>query len=63
MFLWQLVLRLRTRGTNRSPIGDEALTAYSMQFTDMSQVRAVDQDMLARTRTWLLPAAAVRTIV
>jgi hypothetical protein len=35
--------------------GHEALTAYGlMQFTDMSQVRSVDKDMLDRTRTWLL---------
>ncbi len=35
--------------------GHEALTAYGlMQFTDMSQVRSVDQDMLGRTRAWLL---------
>ena len=35
--------------------GHEALTAYGlMQFTDMSQVRSVDPDMLARTRAWLL---------
>jgi len=35
--------------------GHEALTAYGlMQFTDMAQVRAVDQTMLNRTRTWLL---------
>ncbi|HYR85462.1 MAG TPA: MG2 domain-containing protein [Terriglobia bacterium] len=35
--------------------GHEALTAYGlMQFTDMAQVRSVDKDMLARTRTWLL---------
>ena len=35
--------------------GHEALTAYGlMQFTDMSQVRAVDKDMLDRTRAWLL---------
>jgi hypothetical protein len=35
--------------------GHEALTAYGlMQFTDMAQVRSVDQDMLARTRAWLL---------
>jgi uncharacterized protein YfaS (alpha-2-macroglobulin family) len=35
--------------------GHEALTAYGlMQFTDMSQVRAVDKDMLGRTRAWLL---------
>ena len=35
--------------------GHEALTAYGlMQFTDMAQVRNVDQDMLGRTRTWLL---------
>jgi len=35
--------------------GHEALTAYGlMQFTDMSRVRAVDKDMLDRTRAWLL---------
>jgi len=35
--------------------GHEALTAYGlMQFTDMSQVRSVDKDMLNRTRAWLL---------
>ena len=35
--------------------GHEALTAYGlMQFTDMSHVRAVDKDMLDRTRAWLL---------
>ncbi|MDA1013906.1 MAG: A-macroglobulin complement component, partial [Planctomycetota bacterium] len=35
--------------------GHEALTAYGlMEFTDMSQVRDVDADMLARTRQWLL---------
>ncbi|HEY2381765.1 MAG TPA: carboxypeptidase regulatory-like domain-containing protein [Terriglobia bacterium] len=35
--------------------GHEALTAYGlMQFTDMSQVRSVDKDMLDRTRGWLL---------
>jgi uncharacterized protein YfaS (alpha-2-macroglobulin family) len=35
--------------------GHEALTAYGlMQFTDMSQVRDVDKDMLERTRAWLL---------
>jgi hypothetical protein len=35
--------------------GHEALTAYGlMQFTDMAQVRAVDKDMLDRTRAWLL---------
>ena len=35
--------------------GHEALTAYGlMQFTDMSKVRAVDKDMLDRTRGWLL---------
>jgi hypothetical protein len=35
--------------------GHEALSAYGlMQFTDMSQVRTVDQDMMARTRAWLL---------
>jgi len=35
--------------------GHEALTAYGlMQFTDMSRVRKVDQDMVDRTRAWLL---------
>ncbi len=35
--------------------GHEALTAYGLlQFTDMSHVRAVDRDMLDRTRAWLL---------
>src|SRR5436309_6200972 len=35
--------------------GHEALTAYGLlQFTDMSQVRDVDRDMLQRTRAWLL---------
>ena len=35
--------------------GHEALTAYGlMEFSDMSQVRAVDADMLQRTRQWLL---------
>src|SRR5262249_36775850 len=35
--------------------GHEALTAYGLlQFTDMSRVRGVDKDMLARTRAWLL---------
>src|SRR5262245_17589744 len=35
--------------------GHEALTAYGlMQFTDMSQVRTVDKEMLDRTRAWLL---------
>ena len=35
--------------------GHEALTAYGlMQFTDMSKVRAVDTDMVGRTRSWLL---------
>ncbi len=35
--------------------GHEALTAYGLlQFTDMSRVRAVDKDMLDRTRNWLL---------
>src|SRR6185503_6522027 len=35
--------------------GHEALTAYGlMQFTDMSQVRTVDKEMLTRTRAWLL---------
>jgi len=35
--------------------GHEALTAYGlMQFTDMSQIRSVDKDMLNRTRAWLL---------
>src|SRR5438093_6475863 len=33
----------------------EALTAYGLlQFTEMSQVRDVDRDMLQRTRAWLL---------
>jgi uncharacterized protein YfaS (alpha-2-macroglobulin family) len=33
----------------------EALTAYGvLEFTDMSQVHAVDQAMLDRTRAWLL---------
>ncbi len=32
----------------------EALTAYGLlQFTDMSKVRAVDKDMMDRTRAWL----------
>ena len=35
--------------------GHEALTAYGLlQFTDMAQVRKVDQAMLDRTRAWLL---------
>jgi uncharacterized protein YfaS (alpha-2-macroglobulin family) len=35
--------------------GHDALTAYGlMQFTDMSRVRSVDNDMMARTRAWLL---------
>jgi len=35
--------------------GHEALTAYGiLQFTDMTQVREVDQAMLKRTRAWLL---------
>ncbi len=35
--------------------GHEALSAFGlMQFTDMSRVMAVSDDMLARTRTWLL---------
>jgi hypothetical protein len=35
--------------------GHEALTAYGLlQFTDMSQVRTVDKEMLDRTRAWLL---------
>jgi uncharacterized protein YfaS (alpha-2-macroglobulin family) len=35
--------------------GHECLTAYGlMEFTDMSAVRTVDPDMLARTRKWLL---------
>jgi uncharacterized protein YfaS (alpha-2-macroglobulin family) len=35
--------------------GHEALTAYGlMEFSDMSQVRTVDPDMLQRTRQWLL---------
>src|SRR5207249_2231817 len=34
--------------------GHEALTAYGLlQFTDMSRVRAIDKDMLDRTRAWL----------
>ena len=33
--------------------GHEALTAYGiLQFTDMTQVREVDQAMLKRTRAW-----------
>ena len=37
--------------------GHEALTAYGLlEFSDMSQVRAVDADMLSRTREWLLNA-------
>jgi uncharacterized protein YfaS (alpha-2-macroglobulin family) len=35
--------------------GHECLTAYGLlQFTDMAQVRSVDQKMLQDTRTWLL---------
>ncbi len=35
--------------------GHDALTAYGLlEFTDMSQVRYVDPEMLQRTRTWLL---------
>src|SRR5205085_10940321 len=35
--------------------GHEALTAYGvLEFTDMASVTAVDSDMLARTRAWLL---------
>src|SRR5690606_5770349 len=35
--------------------GHEALTAYGLlEFADMSQVRPVDEQMLARTREWLL---------
>lgn len=35
--------------------GHPALTAFGLlEFTDMAQVRAVDPQMLARTRTWLL---------
>ena len=35
--------------------GHEALTAYGLlEFTEMSRVREVDPDMLARTRAWLL---------
>ena len=35
--------------------GHDALTAYGlMEFTDMSQVRHVDPQMLERTRKWLL---------
>jgi hypothetical protein len=35
--------------------GHEALTAYGLlEFTDMAQVRHVDQAMLQRTRAWLL---------
>jgi len=35
--------------------GHDALTAYGlMEFTDMSQVRHVDPQMLERTRNWLL---------
>jgi hypothetical protein len=47
----------RTRGYEwfGADPGHEALTAYGlMQFTDMSQVRSVDKDMLDRTRAWLL---------
>jgi alpha-2-macroglobulin-like protein len=35
--------------------GHEALTAFGLlHFTDMSQVREVDQNMMASTRAWLL---------
>jgi uncharacterized protein YfaS (alpha-2-macroglobulin family) len=35
--------------------GHECLTAYGLlEFTDMSEVRNVDQSMLQNTRTWLL---------
>jgi len=35
--------------------GHEALTAYGiLEFSDMAQVREVDQAMIARSRTWLL---------
>ena len=35
--------------------GHEALTAYGLlEFTEMSKVRPVDQDMLSHTRSWLL---------
>ncbi|MFT3712677.1 MAG: alpha-2-macroglobulin family protein [Archangium sp.] len=35
--------------------GHEALTAFGiLEFTDMSKVRAVDGDMLARSRQWLM---------
>jgi len=35
--------------------GHEALTAYGLlEFTDMAQVRPVDDAMLARTRQWLM---------
>ncbi len=35
--------------------GHEALTAYGLlEFTDMREVRQVDEAMLQRTRTWLL---------
>jgi uncharacterized protein YfaS (alpha-2-macroglobulin family) len=35
--------------------GHEALTAFGLlHFTDMEQVRAVDKDMIATTRAWLL---------
>jgi uncharacterized protein YfaS (alpha-2-macroglobulin family) len=35
--------------------GHEALTAYGLlEFSDMAQVRDVDQTMIQRTRTWLL---------
>ena len=35
--------------------GHEALTAYGvLQFTDMTEVREIDQAMLKRTRAWLL---------
>ena len=35
--------------------GHDALTAYGLlEFTDMAEVRHVDEEMLARTRKWLL---------
>lgn len=35
--------------------GHEALSAFGlMQFTDMSQVMAIDQEMITRTREWLM---------
>ncbi len=41
--------------------GHEALTAYGlMEFSDMSQVRAVDAGMLQRTRQWLLAPGMAR---